>query len=304
MNSSLLAKYQIDVQYKKIVDSMEITGILSVIAGTKEFGVIGFDGEVYPVPTLDQVSEILMHNSMKLSYKMDEGFTRLLLTPMAISVLRLIDIVSLQISAKANGRGLFKIANNSRVPVKAKSKDSVWVWRKVREIFDTDLIIYFPKSYDLLTHKGFKKSEVVKNTNFCAVAGWSISLIKPNSGCLPDKVKDVANTIQRTEETLAPADYLKDIVSKEYPSETGWTIEDFLTYFIFSIEDSNLIVYDRQDNNCLWLTGNYIPHMGKFNNLVPAGYYESRVGKLCISAHRTANKLKVATSNTIVRFGL
>jgi hypothetical protein len=56
--------------------------------------VIGIDGKEYPAPTCHQVGEILIHNSSYIEKKMQQGFTRLQITPIAAPASKLIDCVT------------------------------------------------------------------------------------------------------------------------------------------------------------------------------------------------------------------
>jgi hypothetical protein len=97
---------------------------------------------------------------------------------------------------------------------------------------------------------------------------------------------------------------LRIISTPTYHGETGWTPEDFLTHFVTQLETTDQVSHDRYDTNALWLLGSYMPDSGfGLGKLVPVGYWARVRGKLDVSAHRSANRLRGWVARSMVRLG-
>lgn len=300
MNTTNLKK-----EYTRAIDALKQTGIVSLLPRLKKSGVIGIDGKKYPAPTEEQLLEVFLRNEEMVDRKMRQGFTRLQLTPIAMPVSQLIDLTNTALLKHAAAGKIIQTKRKSTepdIPVRVNTRDPIWIWERVRKIFDTPNLVYFPQAYTKNDHHGLAKEEVIHTPRLCAVPGWSLGLIEPVP-IMPNKGHGkVKGGRKQLEGYSAPRDYLQTLSTPAYQGETGWTLEDFLVYFITRLETKNEASHDRYDNNALWLFGNYIPDIMPKALLVPVGYWSSDVGrKMYMSAHRTANRLKCCVARSMVR---
>ena len=285
--------FPLEEEYGLALSALERTGVLAPLPETGTPGVVGIDGQEYPVPTMETLQAIFSHNRERVERKTRQGFTRLLLTPLAMPVPQLLRRVETALRERAaSGR----ILANAAAPI--------WVWERVRKALDTHELVYFPLRYTDPGHQGSTKEEVVRDLRFCAVAGWSVGLVEPVPVMPRPGQGEVLGGRRQLEAASSPREYLQTLSAPVYEDETGWTPEDFLTHFLTQLETTGQVGHDRCDGNALWLLGTYLPHLMPTPHLVPVGYGSRDVGrKMYLTAHRTGNRLKVCVARTVVRLG-
>lgn len=300
MNRSALVK-----QYDLSITALNRTGIITRLPRSKKLGVVGVDGKAYPLPTLEQLQDILTLNKELVDRKLQQGFTQLQITPIAIPVLQLMERVKTALLDHAAAGKINQTKQKSTdtdIPVLVNKDEQIWMWARVRQILDTPQVVYFPQIFTREKHQGYTKKEAIRNPQLCAVPGWSVGLIEtipimPQ----PGQGKVIAGRKQ-LEAFSTPRDYLQALQNPPYQGETGWTLEDFLTQFIVRLETSDQVSHDRIDNNALWLLGMYLPYLMPKAQGVPVGYWSRKVGrKLYLSAHRTGNRFRMCGARTMVR---
>ena len=286
---------------------MNQTGIITFLPRSKKIGVIGINGEEYPVPTREQLQEIFDRNKELVDRKMRQGFTQLQLTPIAMSVSQLIDRVKTVVLKHAAAGKILQTKENSTdadIPARVNTGGPIWIWDRVRQVLDTPNLLYFPRAYTNRDHQGSKKEQVIRKTRLCAVPGWSVGLIEPISIMSQQGQGEVIGGRKQLEEYCTPREYLQILSTPIYEEETGWTPEDFLTHFVATLETTNQISHDRHDGNALWLLGSYMPNSMPNAKLVPVGYWDRDAGRrLRLTAHRTGNRLRAWVARSMVRLG-
>lgn len=266
---------------------------------------VGIDGMEYPIPTLDQIQELFDHNKDLAERKVRQGFIQLHLTPLAMPIPILIERGKVAIQTHAASAKIFRTKQSSADPdtqIKVNTKSPVWVWERVRQVLDSSRMIYYPQDYTPQGHQGMNKLEVIHNKQVCAFPGWSVGLIEPLT-ILPQPGQGrLIGDRQQLDCGSSPREYLSTMSAPAYQGESGWTLEDFLTYFITRLELTHQVSHDRADDNALWLLGQYLPDLEKTPNLVPVAYWSSEIGKkLYLSTHRTGNHFSMCGARTIVR---
>jgi len=300
--------------YARAITALNRTGILTLLPRSKKLGVIGIDGKEYPVPTQEQINEVFARNKELVDRKTRQGFTQLQLTPIAMPIPQLIGLVKTVILKHAAAGKIIQTKQKptgADMPVRANTDEPIWVWRGVRQVVDTPKLVYFPQEYAERNHQGLTKGDVLQKISLCAVPGWSVGLIEPTPIMPQQGQGKVIGGRKQLAAYSTPRDYLQTLSTPAYQGETGWTLEDFLTYFITQLETTNQISHDRYDHNMLWLLGSYIPnHMPNSGNkkyrmqLVPVGYWSRDAGrKMYLSAHRTGNRFKGCAARSMVRLG-
>jgi hypothetical protein len=280
-------------EYTRCVSTLKRTGVLGYLPKSENNGVIGSDGKEYPVPTLEQVGDLFTHHCELVSKKVSQGFDRLEITPMAMPVLLLMDhMKATLLKHAAEGKTYQTRCSNSDllIPVRINTDKTIWVWDTLSQVLDNDEIVYFPQTYSS-DHGGKTKLEVIQDGRYCAIPGWSVGLaenlpIQPAQG----QGRTLGGR-QQLEIGLSPREYLEALQADAYQGETGKTIEDFIIEFLTRLAALHEISHDRQDNNALWLLGQYVKYVDQVqSDLVPTGWWHREFGRLRLDAHRPGNK--------------
>jgi len=268
--------------------------------------VIGIDGKEYPVPVQEQLQELFTRNQELVNRKTQQGFTQFQLTPLAMPIPQLMERVETALREHAAAGKFFETKQNAAdndIPVRVNTREPVWIWERVRQALDTPTVVYFPRAYTARDHQGLTKEEVMQDTRFCAVPGWSVGLIEPIAIMPQPGQGKIIGGRKQFERFSSPRDYLQTLSHATYQGETGWTPEDFLTHFITRLERTNQVSHARKDSNALWLLGAYMPNSMPNALCVPVGYWAHHGGRLHLNAHRTGNRLRDWVARSTVRFG-
>ena len=299
--------FSLEKEYTRIITSLNRTGILTLLPRSGSLGVIGIDGEEYPVPAQEQLQEVFTHNKELVDRKMRQGFTRLQLTPIAMPMPQLIDRVKSAVLRHAAAGEIMQTKQNptdADIPVRVNTGKPIWIWDTVRQAVDTPNLVYFPQAYTDRDHQGLTKEEVMQNARLCTVPGWSVGLIEPVPIMPQQGQGEVIEGRRQLEASSTPHDYLRTLSTPTYQEETGWTPEDFLTHFVTQLETINQVSHDRYDGNALWLLGSYMPNSGfGLGKLVLVGYWARVRGLMDVSAHRSGNRLRGWVARSTVRLG-
>jgi hypothetical protein len=301
----MVSLFPIEREYARCVTALNRTGILTLLPKSESIGVIGIDGKDYPVPTQEQVVELFNHNRELVGRKVPQGFDRLELTPMAMPLPNLFDLMKVAILKFAAEGKIYQTRQSPSDPlisVCVNQEKQVWVWDTLRQAIDTGELVYFPKEYSS-NHRGQTKSEVVNNGRICAVPGWSVGLVEsfpimPKQG----QAKTLGGRRQ-LEIGSSPNEYLQTLRSEAYQGETGKTLEDLTTKFLTHLETTNEVSNDVYDNNGMWCLAHYLKI--SYAEVVPTGHWHRSVGRIRLGMHRTNNKLctKSFGGSTTVRLG-
>jgi hypothetical protein len=297
--------FKLDKEYAHTITALKRTGILTLLSRSENLGVIGIDGKEYPVPTQEQVQKVFTRNKELVDRKMQQGFTQLQLTPIAMPISQLIDRVKTAVLKHAAAGKIIQTKQNSTdtdIPVRVNTGETIWIWNRVHQAMDTPNLVYFPQAYTDRNHQGLTKEEVIETPYLCTVPGWSVGLIEPIPIMPQQGQGKVIGGRKQLEAYSTPRDYLRTLSTLTYQGETGWALEDFLTHFITHLETTNQVSHDRYDSNALWLLGSYMPNSMPTPHLVPVGYWSRDAGqKMHLSAHRTGNRLRGWVARSMVR---
>jgi hypothetical protein len=297
--------FPLEKEYAGTITALNQTGILTLLPRAGNPGVIGIDKKEYPVPTEHQLQEVFARNRELVDRKMRQGFIQLQLTPLAMPASQLIDLMKSAI-VKHAAEGLVyqtrRSPSDPLTPVRVNTKRQVWIWETLRQVLDTDELMYFPQEYSS-NHRGQTKLEVVNNRRICALPGWSVGLVE-DLPIMPEQGRGKTLGGRRQLEIgHSPREYLQVLQTQTYEGETGKTLEDFITEFLAHLEETNEVSNDVNDHNALWCLGQYLKI--SYAELVPTGRWFRDVGRARLDMHRTNNKLctKSWGASSTVRLG-
>ncbi|MHB1357580.1 MAG: hypothetical protein ACYCZF_16545 [Anaerolineae bacterium] len=302
----LVALEKAEHEYHVAVNTLIRTGVIVRLPGVDSWGVLGSDGLEYPVPSLEQVEQLVAYNQEIISRKMSQGFDRLALIPMAAPLPTLFGLLNnALVSHTAEGK-VFQTRRSTsedHVHVRVSTEKQVWIWDTLRQAIDDDALVYFPQQYSA-NHRGHSKSSVIHDERICAVPGWSIGLVESTPIMPgPGQGKTVGGRKQ-LETGLSPTEYLQALKVEGYEGESGKTLEDFVTAFLVRLETTDEVSHDVDDGNALWCLGQYLKIA--YADVVPTGRWVRSVGRVRLDAHRTKNKrcTKCWGASTMVRLGM
>lgn len=269
-------------EYAKRMQTLQKLGIVSILPTERKLGVRGLDGKEYPVPSLQQITELFEGNRALVERKKEQGFSRLQLVPLAQSLEQLKSRAEVVIRQHAKEGRIFQAKRDplsSDTPVRVNQEAPVYMWDRYSSADKDGGLIYFPQSFTS-NHGGMTKTEIIQSAAVCAIPGWSVALIE-DSPFLPQPGKGmVKGGRKQLENNLTPNQYLQMLSSQDqYKGETGFTPHDLLVAFLTRLEETNQVSYDWDDSSGAWLTGAYFPQEG----YVPAGSWNRGIGELDLS---------------------
>lgn len=287
----LITRQEIEKEYIRCVTALNRSGIISILPKSKSSGVLGLDGNEYPLPALENVVKLFSKNKKLIAIKTQQGFKTLQLTPIAIPTLQITDLLKAAIIRHNKEGKIFQTRHSlseQPIPVHVNNEKQIWFWERLRQAIEKEELVYFPQAYKCNNHHGQTKSEVIDNKHICAFPGWSVGLVENLSKMpLPGQGKTLAGRKQ-LEIGNSPFEYLMILQKEPYQGESGQTLEDYITKFICHLETTNEVSNDVSDNNALWLLGNYLKI--SYAELVPTARWHRSIGRLRLDMHRTRNK--------------
>ena len=279
--------YNLTEQYEKEVETLRQRGLLEV---NKEAGVEfirGIDGLEYPLPSLETIANRLIEQKETLDIKAEQGFTKLILVPFAVSLDRQIE--SLQ---------QFLLDYKKRHPdFKLNEKEPAWVWNDATDGYknadiNNDLVYGVKKfSKDQTEHQGSTKKEILeaqRNAND-PLAGWKVELFQEdirdrkiiragdsrNLGirsipCAGEGRAD-GKTHPRPETEAGKSS--NEYLAQQLPGEVGQTPEDWMCAFIYHLQEAGepLDNYQNGEDSVAFLTGAWFKKSG----YVPCVYWRA-----------------------------
>lgn len=270
-------------QYQSQRDILERVGVLERLS-SGELGIKGIDNQEYPLPSYQEISQSVREAKEILKTKAKQGFTKLMLVPFGAKLDDLIAKYKAALLKHFTENKLFYTKKDQADPSEAlipitedqfKKDKPVWVWEQYQEADINNKLVYFPKEYSE-NHQGKTKSEVLTQTN----QGWQILLLEdmpniPKEGEAkePGGRKQIDNhgtSIRAYMEdpnqtTPSPTEYLKALQQDpQYQHESGLTPEDWLSYALTHLEETNQVIDDWQGQGKVsYNLGGYFPASGR-----------------------------------------
>jgi len=271
--------YHLKEQYDSQVRLLEAVGILDNGAIT------GIDGKIYLVPTLEQIAVRLFERRKELSTKHDQGFTKLLLVPFGMSFSTLWKTFKQFLLSYKQKHPSFDLDTD----------DSLWEWKDYQgaDTGDSPDLVYYPKSFERMGHRGKTKAQILKKQETLGQArgdggqmgddgwkGWTIHLLQPSdpgdpysTGIAPIP-RQGQGTPQGDENPHPPleagqssSDYLSLLLSSQkrknspYFQESSLTPEDWIIAFITHLTETGkpLDNWLNDTESISYLTGVFSP---------------------------------------------
>ena len=286
-----LSLVSVKEQYESQKEIFEKIGILKKLKDD-QLGIKGLDPDdpkntkEYPFPTLEAVKKRFRENKEKIDYKSSQGFTRLQLTPFAMSIPDLDEIVSKQILKHHEAKQLFTAKkdpsdpNEKPVPLELNEKEPLRVWGAEDKsgFYDPNAIVYYPKQFitteqekkdPTQKHEGQTKAQIIQKqiqTND-PFLGWEVKLFEDNINIPSEGEGQTIGDRPQLEANQPPKEYLTKIKDQSPDSphlhESGLTPEDWLTKFVTHLTKTNQVIDDYKGHGKVcYLLGTWFPGSG------------------------------------------
>lgn len=270
---SKLAKETLTNQYLRLKEAYLQTGLITKeLPRSEEAGII-YKNQEYTFPSLEGIIRTLTKDQARreiLKTKLEQGLVRLHITPM-LAIPELKDKLGQAILKHKRENKLFKTKHNPTDPDEELDLDTnnpLYIYAQ----FTDDNLVYYPKAFEPNNHQGLTKDQVIQQATF---PGYNVMLIEDDLFLAQEGQGQIKANRKQLENNQTPIQYLETIQTKpEYASEQGWTIEDWLSYFLYNLEITNQVSNDWDDNNAIWLIGNYLPTTDlNASGVVPEAYW-------------------------------
>src|SRR3989339_1352651 len=290
--------YNLREQYTSQVSLLEQVGIL------KEGVILGIDGKIYPIPTLEQIAMRLFERRETLETKHDQGFTKLLLVPFGMSLDTLRETFKQLLLKYKKDNPTFNLDTH----------EPLWAWSDYQgaDIGDSPNLVYYPQSFDEKDHQGKTKMEMLKEQAkgrwtpaFAGVAGgkglgtpgWTVHLLQPSNPNEQDTetpkgfayihrqgqgtLQEDENHRPLLESGKSPNEYLsilqkaQDDPNTPYFQEFGMTPEDWIIVFMIHLTETGepMDNFANEKESVSYLTGAFF----RSSTGVPYAYWDRDV---------------------------
>lgn len=266
---------RLEQQYRQQIKTLNETGVLELLPEQDTLGIVGIDGNDYPIPKFESIlSEIKTNPECRslLEKKEEQRLNIMLLVPIAVPVSTLTNRLESLLLQKHKEGKLLATKKQPTDPDEALylyTTQPLNIRDELKGADETDKLVYFPKSFDR-HHEGLTKQQLIDISKSSPFPGFDVLF-----------VEDVANTPAKGKGTTvsgraqleankSPNQYQQLKTQKQYKGETGFTLETYLTYFIHHLHTTNQVIDDWQGaGKATYLIENYVPSSGD----VPYGYW-------------------------------
>ena len=235
----------LEEQYKSQRDILERTGVIGELSDG-ELGIKAIDNEEYTFPAYREIAERMKENRETIQTKIEQGFTQLLIVPFGMNLGDLIErYEQIIIEHHRDGKLLAtkKDPSDPDEPLELNESEPVWAWSEYKDADVNGDLVYHPKKFSK-EHRGRTKEDILKEQG-----GFTILLLED----LPNIPREgEGKTIEdrpQFETNKTANQYLEELQDNPaYISEVGMTPEDWITYAITHLEQTDQVVDDYQGN--------------------------------------------------------
>jgi len=260
---AVLERLKVKEQWQAQIKVLDRTGILEIFPDSKNLGVRGIDGKEYPVPTMQEITQRLETKRKLVEKKMEQGFTKMIMVPLAYPLDKLGKKYEKIILAHHKAGKLLATKEKPTDPDEKLELDEnqpLYVWDEYNGADKNGKLVYFPKSFDSKNHKGKTKTELLSNPD----EAWQIILVEDMPNIPREGKGETIKERKQIEANKTPSDYLKMLqTDKAYQGEEGLIPEADLIYAITHLEETNQVTNDYQGKGSLsYQVGAYFPSAG------------------------------------------
>jgi hypothetical protein len=303
-----MAEFEPKIERKKTIEDLNIkeqwdsqiatlskSGILEIFTESQELGIRGIDGKEYPVPEAEDIAQYLEANKEMIEKKMEQGFTKLILEPFAISLDVLTEKYTQSILRHFKEGTLLATKKNPEdpdVPLDLDVNQPLWKWDGYNNADGEGKLVYDPKEFSQ-NHGGKTKIEILTESG----QGWNIWLLEDMPNIPRENKGEEIGERKQIEANKTPNEYLKITGTGVYEDESGITPEVDIMCAITQLEETNQVSNDYAGNgSASYQLGAYFVSDG----YVPYSYWNLDTRQADLSRYDPSNQ----DSDSGARFGV
>jgi hypothetical protein len=251
-----LTEAEIMAQYEGLVGVFTKTDVLHRLE-SGEMGIVGIDGNEYPIPTVEDVLSQIREKAEVLGPKMEQGFRKLLVVPFGMKIDDLANKYGQVLLEHHQNGTLFATKDEESEcdsPLELDTSKPVWLSNIYGNADVSGELIYYPKEFSASSN-GTTKGELLEAQG----AGWKILLVEDLPNLPAQNFGKMVGSRLQLEANKTPTHYLELLNSDPmYENEIGMTPEDWLTYALLHLEETNQVIDDLDgDGKAAYLPGAY-----------------------------------------------
>ena len=257
-SSELLFLPDLKEQYEARLSALRTAGVIEDLPSGKE-GVIGIDGQEYPVPSFEEVVARCEAKFEMLKQKAEQGFVRIILTPFAMPLDALREKYKQRILEHHRTGKLLatkQTPSDPDEPLDLDENNPLGTWDGYNNADVNGKLLYYPSALDAQNHGAKTKAQVLSEQN---PTGWDITLIEdmpniPRAGKgetiggrpqIDTAGMSITAYIEKGQLLPSPIEYLKAIQQDPiYQGEEGVTPEEDIVNSLIQLEDTDQISND------------------------------------------------------------
>lgn len=218
-----------------------------------------FENVEYTLPDQEGIERLLAEKADLYAEKAEQGFDRLLLVPVGMSI----DHLATQYEealrdAHANGR----LRDVEGKPLELNTDQPIYDWVEMRKADTEGIIVYDPENFDETNHHGKTKAAYIADG---PTPGWQILLVQDieRQGLGNNPRENAAQTVgdrPQLPTNRSSNDYLAQLGTEPYQDEVGLTPESYLTLALNQLKEHGKVL-DTETGT--FLTGAWMPGQRK-----------------------------------------
>jgi hypothetical protein len=242
------------------MDILERTGVIEKLSNG-ELGIKAIDNEEYTFPTYREIIKRMKENRETLKTKIEQGFSQLLIVPFGMKLDDLIERYRQVIIEHHRDGKLLGTKGDSAdpdEPLELNEGKPVWVWGDYEDADVEGKLIYHPEEFSE-EHGGKTKEEIIEERG-----GFTVLLLEDLPNIPREGKGETIKDRPQFETNQSPSQYLEALrTDSVYQDETGMTPEDWITYAITHLEQTDQVVDDFKGNGSVsFQLGAYFPASG------------------------------------------
>lgn len=238
-------------QYASQVKILQELGLISQLPNCGQLGILGVDGQEYPIPDLADLPLILSkEKAQNIREKVSQGFNKLLIVPFALDLNSQIERYRKLLVEKSKAKELRRGTGILKQRLKLHPEGSValgTIYKEEKPSYLIDDLSTFPP-----TKLEFgKKEEILKVENGYKTRPWRIQLVKDI-----DKIDEKNNTFPNSLSPWGLVETMQEI------SEEPFSVDDWIMLAMSKLQGDGVLidqhVEESGDNGCVCLN-TYFP---------------------------------------------
>ncbi|MFA6428299.1 MAG: hypothetical protein WCW02_02025 [Candidatus Buchananbacteria bacterium] len=250
LNTPELTPENLKAQYEAQVDILRKNNLLKTLS-TGKLGIEAIDKQEYPIPTLEQIEEIMLEKRKFFETKIKQGFVKLILVPFGLPIGSLIEAYDRAL-IEHHQRGELRDTQNQPLGLnKEIGTKFIFDDAGLVEAEATGDLAYFPQEYSKTDHQGKTKQELLPTQ------AWQVLLLEDLPDLPPEGQGKIIAHRQQPEANQSPNNYLKQLqTDPQYKGEQGLTPESWLIYALSHLTQTNQVIdgYQGSSKACYLLS--------------------------------------------------